>query len=172
LAQRALRKLARGGLRPATNTTGALIDGRGGVGPVGACLTVRPHRPIDHCPVSRLSEAAVELTVVAAIHVTVPVEVEVPQIFVVAGVRFEHGAEQITVHLVHVAIAVAISEQPTEAVQSIAPRHTVAVAIHLPPQSVVCPIRPERERVTAIRQRAGDDVGPDEREQGDGLATD
>ncbi len=55
---------------------------------------------------STLAEPAVELPVVPAVHVAVPVEVEVPQVAGVGGARPERGPEEVAVLSVHVTVAV------------------------------------------------------------------
>src|SRR5947209_17089071 len=99
-----------------------------------------------------LAEAAVELPVVPAVHVAVPVEVEVPQVTGLAGARPERGPEEVAIQWIHVAVAVAVAEQPEEAVHAVAPRRAVAVSVQLSPPAVVDPVRANRQRVLAIRQ--------------------
>src|SRR5689334_21266111 len=98
---------------------------------------------------SELAEAAVELAVVPAVHVAVPVEVEVPQVAGVAGAPLEGGQEAVAVRPVHVAFAGGVAEQPGEAVHPVAARRAVAVAVQLAPPAVVDPVRPDGEGVAA-----------------------
>lgn len=60
---------------------------------------------------SILAEPAIELPVVQAVHVAIPVEVEVPQVTGLTRLRLEHGPEPVAVLLVHIAVAVAILRQ-------------------------------------------------------------
>src|SRR5262249_58646914 len=86
---------------------------------------------------SILAEPAVELPVVPAVHVAVPVEVEVPQVVSVGGRRPIGRAEAVAVLSVHIAIPVRVAEQPAEAVHPIAARGAVAVTVQLPPPAAV-----------------------------------
>src|SRR5262245_46181699 len=121
---------------------------------------------------SWLAEAAVELPVVPAVHVAVAVEIEVPQVAGLAGVLHERGAEEVAILAVHVAVAVGIAEQPEEAVHLVASRRAVAVPVQLPAPAVVDPVGADRQGVTTVRQRAPDELGPGEGEDGHGLAAD
>src|SRR4029077_6852424 len=125
-----------------------------------------------HLTGSKLAEAAVEFAVVPAVHVAVPVEIEVPKISGVTDIRLERGPEEVTVQLVPIAVAVTVAEQPVETVHPVAAGRAIAVAVQLPPQSVVDPIRLERQGVAAVRQRPTDDVRSGEREHGDSPAAD
>src|SRR5205085_2849290 len=53
---------------------------------------------------SAVAEPAVELPVVPAVHVAVPVEVEVPQVPGLAGGGVERGSEPVAVRRVHVTV--------------------------------------------------------------------
>src|SRR6266568_9304172 len=88
-------------------------------------------------PGSELAELTVEFAVVQAVHSTVSVEVEVPEIMGVTGNRFEGGPEEITVQLVHIAVAVTVAEEPEEALHGVPSRNAVAVPVQLPPPAVV-----------------------------------
>src|SRR5438132_11840326 len=105
-----------------------------------------------------LAEAAAQLPVVPAVHVAVPVEVEVPQFAHIAGLGPERGPKLLAVRSVHGAIAVRVAEQPGEAVHPVAPRRTVAVPVQLSAEAVVDTVRPDRQGVTAVRQRATDEL--------------
>src|SRR5215203_6305520 len=103
---------------------------RGGAGSVGGLLGGKD-------PTGRflgrsiLSEPAVELPVVRAVHVAVPVEVEVPQVAGVGGRRLEGGPERLAVLLVHVPVAVRVAEEAGEAGNVVAPRGAVPVPVQL-----------------------------------------
>src|SRR5687767_7520376 len=110
-------------------------------GPVGS-FQAAPDRPRkvtagdNTSPVlwtgSILPEPAVELPVVPAVHVAVPVEVEVPQVAGVGRGRPERGPEAVPVLPVHVAVTVAVPEESGEAVHALAAPVLVAVAIEFP----------------------------------------
>src|SRR5262249_13340185 len=160
---------------------GAQAGRRGGAGPVGACLAVRTpptasfssHGP-ERTRNTRLrpAEPAVELPVVPAVYVAVPVEVEVPQVARVGGARPERGPEAVAVPLIHVPVAVRVAEQPEEAVHPVAARGAVAVPVQFPSPAVVDVVREDRQGVVAVRQQAADELCPGEGEHGDRLAAD
>src|SRR5439155_2407346 len=107
---------------------------------------------------STLAEAAVELPVVPAVHVAVAVEVEVPQVGGIADALPECGPEEVAVQPIHGAVAVAVAEQPEEAVNPVASRQAVAVPVQRPPPLVVDAVCPDRQGVTAVRQGAADEL--------------
>src|SRR5688500_11079641 len=157
---------------------GAQTGRRGGTGPVGACLAVRtppaaslqvpgPSRAILLTR-SKLAEPAVELAVVPAVHVAVPVEVEVPQVAGVGGDRPERGPEEVAVLPVHVAVPVRVAEQPGEAVHPVASAVAVTIPVEFPALPVADVVAPNGQRVVAVRQRAAHDTGPREGQDGDG----
>src|SRR5262245_273594 len=102
-----------------------------------------------------LAEAAVELPVVPAVHVAVPVEVEIPEVTDLAGALLEHGPEAVAIQPIHIAVAVTVAEQPEEGVNAVAALEAVAVGIDLAPQAetVADLAAVNGERVTAIGQR-------------------
>src|SRR5260370_30252892 len=121
-------------------------------------------------PGSELAELTVEFAVVQAVHIAVPVEVEVRQIIGVTGIRLERGPEEVTVQLLHVAIASRVAEQPEERFQTIATGSAVSVSVQLPTPAVVNAVGPDRQDVAAIRKRASNNLRPCEGEQGHRLA--
>src|SRR5260370_39075738 len=82
---------------------------------------------------SKLAEAAVELAVVPAVHVAVPVEVEVPEATGLAGAFLERGAEEVAIGLIHAPVAVAVADHPLEAARAHAPGRTVPGPVPVPP---------------------------------------
>src|SRR5262245_26508785 len=104
------------------------------------------------------AEPAVELPVVPAVYVAVPVEVEVPQVARVGGARPERGPEAVAVPLIHVPVAIRVAEQPEVAVHAVSSRNTIAISVQFPSHAIVDPVAPDRHAITAVRQRAADDV--------------
>src|SRR5688500_13841811 len=100
---------------------------------------------------SKLPEPAVELSVVVAVHVAVPIEVEVPQVADVGDARSVRGPERLAILPVRVAVAVRVAEQPGEAVCPIAARRSVAVSVQRAAPAVLDEVRVDRQRVTAVR---------------------
>src|SRR5262245_22739087 len=94
--------------------------------------------PSDRPPKSRsgmaafrrsiLAEAAIELPVVAAVHVAVAVEIAEPQVVGVTDVVLERGAEDVAVCPIHVAVAVAVAEQADNRRRAVAAGDAIAVA--------------------------------------------
>src|SRR6266545_4135163 len=111
---------------------------------------------------SRVAEPAVELPVVEAVHVAVPVEVEVPQVTGVGGTRPEGGPEGLAVLPVHVAVAVRVAEQPGDGLNAVATGHAVAVPVQFSPPAVVYVVREDRQGVAAVRQRPAHELWPGE----------
>src|SRR5262245_25097479 len=105
-----------------------------------------------------LAEPAVELPVVPAVHIAVPVEIEVPQIADFTGACLERGSEKVAVELIHVPVAVTVAEQPEEAVLPVAAGRAVPIAVELPAPTVVDAIREDRQGVGAGRQGAADEL--------------
>src|SRR5262249_5071690 len=116
------------------------------------------------------AEPAAELSLVSAVHVAVPVEVEVPQVTGVAGGRLEGRTEEGSIQPVHVPVAVAIAKEAEESVGVVAARRAVAAAVELSPEAVADPVAVEEEGIVAVRQRAGKDAGAGESEDRHGLA--
>src|SRR5262249_24823717 len=131
----------------------------------------RPARRVA-TPASVLPEPAAELAVVVAVHVTVPVEVEVPQVPGLRGGRPERGPEPVAVLPVHVPVAVRVAEQTEEGLRAVAAPIAAPVAVEFPAALVADTVAPNGERVAAVRQRAADDVRPGEGQDGDGAAID
>src|SRR5262245_61606674 len=101
-----------------------------------------------HCPgpsllISELAEPAIELPVVQAVHVAIPVEVEVPQVTGLTGLRVECGPEPIAVQPVQITVPVRVTEQSRDDVQPVTPRRAVPVAVQVPSPAVVDEIRPD-----------------------------
>src|SRR5260370_23399316 len=86
---------------------------------------------------SKPTEAAIELPVIPAVHFAVPVEVEVPEVTGRTGLRLERGPKQLAVLLVHDSVAIAVAEQPEEAVHPVASRHAITRPLQFPPPPVV-----------------------------------
>src|SRR2546427_13109949 len=86
---------------------------------------------------SILAEPAIELPVVQAVHVAVPVEVEVPEVADVGGALPECGSEEVAIQPIHVAVAIAVAEEPEKAVHPVATRRTIAVSVDHSPPAVV-----------------------------------
>src|SRR4029077_4728710 len=80
-----------------------------------------------HLTGSKLAKPAVELPVVQAVHVVVPVEVEVPKVTGVTRVCLERGAKEVAILPIYVMVAVGVAEQPEERVDAIAAGRPVAV---------------------------------------------
>ena len=78
--------------------------------------------PVAFVSCSIPAEAAVELPVVSAVHVAVAIEVEVPQVAGVGGARPERGPEEVAIQTIDVPVAVAVAEEPEEAVHPVASR--------------------------------------------------
>src|SRR5262245_5562612 len=117
---------------------------------------------------SNLSEPAVELPVVVAIHVAVAVEVEIPQVPGLARVLRERRPEEVTIKAIDVPVAIAVAKQPADLVHAIAARATVVVAVQFPPPAVMGTIRPDRQGVTTFGKRAANEFGPGDGESGHG----
>src|SRR5438876_3264013 len=105
-----------------------------------------------------LAEAAVELPVVPAVHLAVPVEVEIPQVTGLAGTLLERGPEEVAIQPIHVPVAVAVAEQPEEAVHAVTSRQTITISVQFASHAIMDPVCADRQAITAVRQRAADDV--------------
>ena len=77
---------------------------------------------------SILAEPAIELPVVPAVHVAVPVEVEIPEVAGVPGGRPECGSEEGAIRLIHVVIAISDEVRATAGLSADAlPQREVAI---------------------------------------------
>src|SRR5207247_8002193 len=83
---------------------------------------------------------------------------EVPQVTGLAGPLRERGQEEVAIQWIHVPVAVAVAEQPEEAVYAVASRQTITISVQLASHAIMDPVRSDRQAITAVRQRAADDV--------------
>src|SRR5262249_35753066 len=100
-------------------------------------------------------------------HSVVSVEIQVIQEVRVALPAAERAEESSQVEQVHVAVAVAVAEQPEEVVHTVSSRQTIAISVQFPSYAIVDLVGPDRQAITAVRQRAADDVRSREAEDGD-----